>query len=130
MKPLFFSSVLGLLLVSGAWLTHASDATALIGSWRSGGFQYTFRGDGTYVYVGAMGTNTMQTRISEQGTYTVSGSLLLITRQSGIITNTNNYRQDLKPQTTPIQWGFVNTQAGLALNLVIPNGQGQLFYRQ
>ena len=64
MKRYFLSAVLGLLLLGGAFPAQA-QTTTLVGTWRSGNFAYTFNGDGTYVYVGAMGTSTMQTQISE-----------------------------------------------------------------
>jgi hypothetical protein len=72
MKRYFLSAVLGLLLFGGAFPAQA-QTTTLVGTWRSGNFAYTFNGDGTYVYIGAMGTSTMQTQISESGTYSDSG---------------------------------------------------------
>jgi hypothetical protein len=82
------------------------------------------------VYVGAMGTAAMRTQISEEGTYTVSGEALIVSRQRGTITNTQNYRQALGPQTTTFRWRWTNTPQGLAIQLTFPTGGDQLFYRQ
>jgi hypothetical protein len=132
--------VWGSLLVGIVVPTHAGDrlqrlhlsqaATTLVGTWRSGNFQYTFQPNGAYVYVGVMGTAAMKTQISEEGTYAVSGDTLIVSRQRGIITNTNNYRQPLKPQTTTFRWRWANTPQGMAIQLTFPTGGDQLFYRQ
>jgi hypothetical protein len=103
----------------------------LVGTWRSGGFAYQFKRDGSYVYVGTMGTPAMRTQISEEGTYALSGDQLIVKRRSGLITNTNNYRQPLNPETTVFHWRLENSPSGPALQLVFPNNGGtQRFYRQ
>jgi hypothetical protein len=129
MRRYLLSAVLGLLLFSGAFLAQAQTPT-LVGTWRSGNFAYTFNGDGTYVYVGAMGTSTMQTQISEQGTYSVSGNVLTVARKRGLITNTNNYRQVLGAEVTTFPFRAGNTPQGPALQLIFPDGRGLVFYRQ
>ena len=129
MRRYLLSAVLGLLLFGGAFPAQA-QATTLVGTWRSGNFAYTFNGDGTYVYVGAMGTSTMQTQISETGTYSVSGNVLTVARKRGLITNTNNYRQVLEPEVTTFPFRAGNTPSGPALQLIFPDGRGQVFYRQ
>ena len=129
MKRYLLSAVLGLLLFGGAFPAQA-QATTFVGTWRSGNFAYTFNGDGTYVYVGAMGASTMQTQISEQGTYSVSGNVLTVVRKRGVITNTNNYRQVLEPEVTTFPFRAGNTPNGPALQLIFPDGRGQVFYRQ
>jgi len=131
----------GLLTIGLGWPTYGqsqlrvaqlqnSPSSGLAGTWRSGNFAFTFSADGRYVYVGAMGGAGMQTRISEEGTYSVSGNTLIIQRQSGLIQNTANYRQDLGPQVTT--YGFVlgTTQFGLAMQLTFPDGRPQTFYRE
>ena len=128
MRRYLLSAVLGLLLFGGAFAAQAQ--TTLVGTWRSGNFAYTFNGDGTYVYVGAMGTSTMQTQISEQGTYSVSGNVLTVARKRGLITNTNNYRQVLEAEVTTFPFRAGNTPSGPALQLVFPDGRAQTFYRQ
>ena len=77
MRRHLLSLVLGLLLF-GAALPAPAQTTAVVGTWRSGNFAHTFNGDGTYVYVGVMGTPTMQTRISEQGSGRVAGNVLTV----------------------------------------------------
>jgi hypothetical protein len=129
MRRYLLSAVLGLLLFGSAFPAQAQTPT-LVGTWRSGNFAYTFNGDGTYVYVGAMGTPTMQTQISEQGTYGVSGNVLTVARKRGLITNTNNYRQVLGPEVTTFPFRAGNTPQGPALQLIFPDGRGQVFYRQ
>ena len=116
MRRYLLSAVLGLLLFGGAFA--ASAQTTLVGTWRSGNFAYTFNADGTYVYVGAMGTSTMQTQISEQGTYSVSGNVLTVARKRGVITNTNNYRQVLEAEVTTFPFRAGNTPNGPAIQLI------------
>jgi hypothetical protein len=139
MKRALRSAVAGLLLVSGAFSLEAQTpprpvqagaATALAGTWRSGNFAYTFNRDGSYVYVGAMGGTPMRTQISEEGTYAVSGDVLTVARKRGLITNSQNYRQVLTPEVTTFRFRAGNTPSGPALQLIFPNGQGQVFYRQ
>ena len=129
MRCYLLSVVLGFLLFGGA-LPAPAQTTSLVGTWRSGNFAYTFNGDGTYVYVGAMGASTMQTQISEQGTYSVSGNVLTVARKRGVITNTNNYRQVLGAEVTTFPFRAGNTPNGPALQLTFPDGRGQVFYRQ
>jgi hypothetical protein len=129
MRRYVLSAVLGFLLFGSAFAAPA-QTPALVGTWRSGNFAYTFNGDGSYVYVGAMGTSAMQTQISEQGTYSVSGNVLTVARKRGLITNTNNYRQVLGPEVTTFPFRAGNTPNGPALQLTFPDGRGQVFYRQ
>jgi hypothetical protein len=135
-----FSRITFALLMLGIpWAAQSSDemlrvqysnaAGPLVGTWQSGNFAYTFRDDGTYVYVGAMGGSAMETRISEQGTYRIAGQTLIINRQSGMITNTQNYRQTLHPQTTTFPFVMMNSPNGPALQLTFPTGN-QVFYRR
>ncbi len=132
--------VLGTLLLGGGWQAHADDrvlrvqapspAPQFVGTWRSGNFAFTFEGNGTYVYVGAMGGPAMRSQISEQGTYAVSGDQLIIQRRSGVVMTSQNYRRDLEPETTVYRWRMGNTPNGPAVELLFPNGQPQVFYRQ
>jgi len=132
------SAVLALLLVGAALAAHAqtlaqqqtTPSTALVGTWRSASFAYTFNRDGTYVYVGAMGGSAMRTQISEEGTWSVAADVLTVARKRGVITNTNNYRQVLMPEVTTFRFRAGNTPTGPAIQLVFPNGQSQVFYRQ
>src|SRR5215475_2022021 len=69
---------------------YGSASTLLAGTWRSADgkpFAYTFSPDGTYAYVGSMGSydlsGGLQTREAERGTYSVSGSEVTIQRQAG-----------------------------------------------
>lgn len=109
-----------------------SASTAMfVGTWRSGNFAYEFKADGSYVYVGMMGNNAMRTSIAEEGTYSVSGDELIVKRRTGLITNTQNYRQPLGPETTVFHWRFATSQFGPALVLHFPNNGGeQAFYKQ
>ncbi len=129
-----------LLMLGIPWAAQAADgflpiqysnaaAGPLVGTWHSGNFAYTFREDGTYVYVGAMGNSQMETRIAEQGTYRIDGQTLIIMRQSGLITNSNNYRQNLHPQTTTFPFVLMNSPNGPVMQLSYPTGN-QLFYRR
>jgi len=129
MRRHLLSAVLGLLLFGTAFAA-AAQAPTLVGTWRSGNFAYTFNADGTYVYVGAMGTPTMQTRISEQGTYSVSANVLTVARKRGVITNSNNYRQVLEAEVTTFPFRAGNTPNGPAFQLIFPDGRGQVFYRE
>lgn len=109
---------------------YSNPADVLVGTWQSGNFAYSFQSNWTYVYVGAMGAGSgMQTRISEQGTYGISGGTLFVNRQNGVITTTQNYRQELKPETTTFPFALLNTQTGLAMRLTFQNGTDQLFYK-
>ena len=140
MKRLVLASTAALLLVGSAWPAHADPlvqriqlndvSRSLAGTWRSGSFQYTFSANGTYVYVGSMGGGAMQTQIAEEGTYSIAGDTLTISRQRGLITNSRNYRQVLTPQTTTFGWRLGNTQSGPAMQLIFPDGKAQVFYRQ
>jgi hypothetical protein len=135
----FSRRVLALLMIGIPWVAcpqntmlpvqYAKGGEFLVGTWQSGNFAYTFQPDGTYVYVGVMGGSTMQTHIAEQGTYRVSGQTLFIYRQGGMITNTNNYQQNLQPQTTTFPFVLLNTPNGPAIQLTYPTGN-QLFYRR
>jgi hypothetical protein len=139
MATKFSRITLALLMLGIPWAAHPRDETLrvqysnaagpLVGTWQSGNFAYTFRDDGTYVYVGAMGGSAMETRISEQGTYRIEGQNLIIIRQNGLITNSNNYRQNLKPQTTIFPFVMLNSPNGPALRLTFPTGN-QVFYRR
>ena len=110
---------------------QSRDPSAIfVGTWRSGNFAYTFSGNRTYVYVGAMGGAMMRTQISEQGTYEISGDKLIVSRQRGTLTTSQNYRQDLRPQTTVFRWRLGNTQSGVGLQLTFPDGGVQTFYKE
>ena len=106
-----------------------APSTTLVGTWRSGNFAYTFYANGAYVYVGAMGGAAMSTQSSEQGVYSLSGNQLTIQRQSGILRTSQNYQQQLTPQTTVYPVRFGNTPNGPAMELTYPTG-AQVFYRQ
>jgi hypothetical protein len=105
-----------------------SAATGLIGSWRSGNFQYTFKADGTYVYVGAMGGPMLTTRSSETGSYSVLGNKLILARKRGLITGSNGYRQDLGPESIVYPIGIGRSPNGPAIQLTYPTGN-VIFYR-
>ena len=110
---------------------QARDLSAMfVGTWRSGNFAYTFFGSGTYIYVGAMGGAMMHTQISEQGTYAISGDKLIVSRQRGLLRTSQNYRQDLGPQTTIFRWRLGNTPSGPGLQLIPPDGGAQIFYKE
>lgn len=140
MKRSVRSAILGLLLAAGAALSPCAQtlpqqaqpgaSTALVGTWRSGNFAYTFARDGSYVYVGAMGGSAMRTQISEEGTWSVSADVLTVARKRGVITNSQNYRQVLTPEVTMFRFRSGNTPTGPAIQLFFPNGQAQVFYRQ
>jgi hypothetical protein len=140
MKRYLLLSLLGMLSICAGWPAHAENPlreaqlqnppAMLVGTWRSGNFAYTFSGDGRYVYVGAMGGAMMATASSEEGIYAISGDVLIIQRQNGVLRTSQNYRQDLGPSTTTFRWALGNTQIGLALQLVYPNGGVQVFYKQ
>jgi hypothetical protein len=100
------------------------------GTWRSGNFAFTFYGNGKYVYVGAMGNTSMSTQISEEGTFAISGDKLIVSRQRGVITNSQHYKQELQPSTTVYHWRLGNTERGPGLQLQFPNGGTQIFYKQ
>src|SRR3954468_20676634 len=63
------------------------------GTWRSGNFAFTFHSDGSYVYVGVMGNDAMNSHISEQGTWRITGDQLLVTRANGVVWTSENYRR-------------------------------------
>jgi len=107
-----------------------APSTTLVGTWRSGNFAFTFFDNGTYVYVGAMGGSLMSTQSSEKGVYSLSGNTLTTQRQSGVLTTSQNYRQELTPQTTVYPVRFGNSPNGPAMELTYPNGGAQVFYRQ
>jgi hypothetical protein len=101
------------------------------GTWRSGNFAFTFNADGSYVYVGSMGNQNMNSHISEQGTYRISGNQLLVTRSSGVVWTSANYRRDLPVETIVYQWQFGTVQGRAALGLVFPNArQPQVFFKE
>ena len=100
------------------------------GTWRSGNFAFTFYGNGRYVYVGVMGNSAMTSRISEQGTYSVVGNVLLVKRERGVVTTSANYRRDLPVETTEYPWQMGRIQGHLALQLVYPTGGAQVFYKE
>ncbi|HEY7173042.1 MAG TPA: lipocalin family protein [Vicinamibacterales bacterium] len=111
----------------GATNGQPSAATALIGSWRSGNFMYTFNADGTYVYVGALGGPALTTRSSEMGTYTVSGNKLILARKRGLIASTNGYRQELAPESIIYPIAIGRLPNGPAMQLTYPTGN-VIFY--
>lgn len=125
------------LLVLAAFLpgcfqhAHAQDANQklLMGTWRHKGFAYTFFADGRYIFVGSMGGETMRTSTSESGTYLYSNNKLTIKRQRGVITTSMNYRQELDPETTVYGLRMGNTPNGLAFQLIHPNGQYDIWYK-
>ena len=98
---------------------------SLVGTWTSGNFAFTFFRNGTYVYVGAMGT-PVEAKTSEKGTYTVNGDKLIIRMQSGMVTS-GDYREDLKPETRVYRWRL-GYEIGRTLQLIFPNGSAQTFY--
>lgn len=106
-----------------------APSMTLVGTWRSGNFAFTFYDNGTYVYVGAMGGAGMSTQSSEQGVYSLSGNQLTVQRQSGILRTSQNYQQQLAPQTTVYLVRFGNTPNGPAMEVTFPAGP-QVFYRQ
>ncbi len=77
-----------------------------------------------------MGGSALRTQISEEGIYSVSADILTVARKRGLITNSQNYRQVLAPEVTTFRFRAGNTPSGSALQLVFPNGQAQVFYRQ
>ena len=140
MKRYLLAAVLAMLTLLSGGPSHAENqvravqlqntSTMFVGTWRSGNFAWTFSDDGTYVYVGAMGGPQMQSQISEEGYYEVSGNMLIIQRQRGLVATSMNYRRDLEPQTTTYGWVMGNTQIGLGLKLIYPDGRSQIFYKQ
>ena len=140
MAPYLSRCLAAWLIVGIPWVAHAGGnmqptqfanaAGPLVGSWQSGNFAYTFQGDGTYVYVGVIGGNAMQTRTAEEGTYRITGRTLTVNRQRGMITNTQNYRQALGPQTETFPFALFNSPQGPILRLTFPTGGQQDFYRR
>jgi hypothetical protein len=100
-----------------------------VGTWRSGNFAYQFNADGTYVYVGAVVTPEMQSRLSERGFYSIEKDQLIIYRGSGIVYTYMNQSNNLAPETRIIQWRVGYTQFGLGLEFMYPDGP-QIFHRQ
>src|SRR3974390_443392 len=116
---------------SGIALAQSPYSSAtFVGTRRSGNFAFTFNSDGTYVYVGAIGTSGLNTQSSEQGVYNVLGDQLVVQRQGGRLLSSNGYTQNLEPQTTVYQWRLGNTPSGPGLQLIFPNGGAQIFYKQ
>ena len=72
----------------------------------------------------------MSTQSSEKGIYFLSGNQLTTQRQSGILMTSQNYQQQLTPETTVYPVRFGNTPNGPAMELTYPNGGTQVFYRQ
>jgi hypothetical protein len=101
---------------------------SLVGTWRSGNFAYTFFRNGTYVYVGSIGTSGIETKTAEKGNYTVDGDKLIIQRHSGVIVTSVNHSQDLAPETRVYLWRLGYMQIGLRLRLLFPDGRPQDFY--
>jgi hypothetical protein len=140
MKRYLLATVLAILPLLTGGPSHAetpvlevqfqNPSEMFVGTWHSGNFAYTFSDDGTYVYVGAMGGPQMQSQISEEGYYMVSGDALIIQRQRGLVATSMNYRRDLEPETTTFGWSMGNTQIGLGLKLIYPDGRSQIFYKQ
>jgi hypothetical protein len=138
MKRSFLAIVLCTLLVGSVGQVYAANSLlpiqlapdTLVGKWQSGNFVYTFFENGTYVYVGAMGGPQMSSQISEDGTYSVSGDTLTVTRRAGVVTTSMNYRRDLGVETTVFHWRLGTMQGRPALQLIFPNGSPQIFYRQ
>jgi hypothetical protein len=132
--------VTALLIAAMPWPAHSgrtpvptqssNPASVLIGSWQSGNFAFTFQPDGTYVYVGVMGSSGMQTRIAEEGTYRIDGRTLITNRKRGLITNTQNYRQVLEPETTRYPLMLLNSPQGPTMRLAFPTGGQQDFHRR
>jgi len=111
--------------------TAQQPASPFEGTWRSGNFAFTFRGDGSYVYVGTMGNNAMNSHISEQGTWRVAGDQLLVTRASGEVWTSQNYRRDLPAETIVYRWQMGTVQGRPALGLVFPNAPApQVFFKE
>jgi hypothetical protein len=106
-----------------------NQSSAIVGLWISGNFAFEFYPDGTYGYAGTIGNETMQTQLSEAGTYDFSGQTLTLDRARGFIKNNMNYRQELRPQRTVYNCTLVNTQRGPGLQVVLPAG-AQVFYKQ
>jgi len=140
MAPYLLRCLAAWLILGLPSITHAGDAmlptqfanaaNPLVGSWQSGSFAYTFQGDGSYVYVGVIGGSAMQTRTAEEGTYRIVRQTLIVSRQRGMITNTQNYRQALGPQTTTFPFALFNSPQGPVLRLTFPTGGQQDFYRR
>jgi hypothetical protein len=138
MKRSISAAILCALLVGIVGRIHAGNSLqptqlspdTLVGTWQSGSFAYTFFDNGTYVYVGAMGGAMMSTQIAEEGTYRLSGDALIVTRQRGVVTTSQNYRRDLEIETTVLHWRLGTMQGRPALQLIFPNGHPQMFYRQ
>jgi hypothetical protein len=107
------------------------SAPAIVGSWKSSQSSalYTFKPNGTYVYVITMGGPALRTGSSEVGSYSVYGGKLILARKEGAITSNNGYRQDLKPETTAYPIAMGRTRNGLAMRLTFPTGGNELFYR-
>jgi hypothetical protein len=101
---------------------YESASTLLAGTWPSADgkpFFYTFSSDGTYTYVGSMGGDLLRTQISESGRYSVSGNVVTIQRQRGVIVSSNGYQQALGPETTV---GRI-IQNGSQVALAFPDGR-------
>ncbi len=61
------------------------QSSAIVGLWISGNFAFQFYPDGSYGYAGTIGNDTMNTQMSEAGTYTFSGQTLVMARSRGMI---------------------------------------------
>jgi len=123
------------LLVMLACITMAATAQQFTspfeGTWRSGNFAFTFHSDGSYVYVGGMGNDAMNSHISEQGTWRIAGDRLLVTRASGVVWTSQNYRRDLPVETIVYHWQLGTVQGHAVLGLVFPNAPApQVFFKE
>jgi hypothetical protein len=105
------------------------QSSAIVGLWISGNFAFQFYSDGTYAYAGTIGNDTMNTQLSEGGTYSFSGQTLVMDRAKGFIRNNLNYHQELRPQRIVYSCTLVNTPQGPGLQVVFPGG-AQVFYKR
>ena len=124
-------ALLAMLVCITMTATAQQSTNPFEGTWRSGNFAFTFHGDGSYVYVGTMGNNVMNSHISEQGTWRIAGDRLLVTRSSGVVWTSQNYRRDLPVETIVYHWQLGNVQGHPALGLVFPDAPGpQVFFKE
>jgi hypothetical protein len=131
MKPSLFLLFALLFGVTAQAQSVQPSASALVGSWKStqSSALYTFKPNGTYVYVITMGGAALRTGSSEAGRYSVSGDRLILARKKGVITSSNGYRQDMKPETIVYPIAMGRTPNGLAMRLTFPTGGDEFFYR-
>jgi len=73
----------------------------------------------------------MSSPISEPETSRIAGDRLLVTRASGVVWTSQNYRRDLPVETIVYHWQLGTVQGHAVLGLVFPNAPApQVFFKE